>query len=180
MKHLGMFALLLACAMLVVGCETGRYAERRSWRYGRGDTVAVMTNHDIVALSKSGVKENVIVNLLNHSEPNFELSPQAVIGLSDSGVSENVINAMIKAQKEPPQDTTEHYSYRPYSYWYADYPWWYWGSPWDPWFYSGTGFYYHRPFYGWGFRSGMHFYHGGGGFHGPSRSVGGMSGRHRR
>jgi hypothetical protein len=178
MRHLGMFALFLGCALLVMGCETGRYAQRRTWGYGRGDTVAVMTNHDVIAMSKSGVKENVILNLIKHSEPQFQVSPQDVISLSDSGVTENVINAMIKAQKEPPAQSVRHYAYRPYSYWYADYPWWYWGSAWwDPWYY-GTGYYY-RPYYSFGYRAPLYL-HSGGGFHEHGGGGARMSGGHRR
>ncbi len=183
MLRLRFVALLLGCGLLLTGCYSGYYSHRPSWAHRVRDSVAVMTNQDVVALTKSGVKESVILNLLKRSQPNFQLGPDDVIALSDSGVSEKVINAMIKAQDNGPEVSSSRSAYDPYYYsWYMGNPYWYWGYAWDPWYYSWyPGTYYHswyRPHYSYGFYGGYHpSYRSGGGSYGGGVSRGG--GRHR-
>ncbi|HTY00601.1 MAG TPA: hypothetical protein VMG09_11285 [Bacteroidota bacterium] len=177
------YPFLLGCGLLLSGCYTGSYMHRSSWSHRERDTVAVMTNQDVVAMTKSGVKESVILNLVRRSQPAFQLNPDNIIALSDSGVTENVINAMIKSQDQAPEKAQSgQYSYGPYGSWYADYPWWYYGYIWDPWFYSPgfySHYYYTRPYYSFGYHG--YGYHGfTSGSHGYSGFGGGARGGHRR
>ena len=172
------FPFLLGCGLLLAGCYSGPYMHRPAWSR-QADSVAVMTNHDVIAMTKSGVKESVILNLVKRSAPDFQLGPNDVVALSDSGVSENVINAMIKAQDNAPAvGASRRYSYYdPYWYgWYGGYPYWYWGLTWDPWFYYPHSYYsWYRPHY-FGFGGGFHtYFRGGSGFYGGMRT----GGRHR-
>jgi len=173
------FPFLLGCGLLLAGCYSGPYMHRPAWSR-QADSVAVMTNHDVIAMTKSGVKESVILNLVKRSAPDFQLGPNDVVALSDSGVSENVINAMIKAQDNAPAvGASRGYSYYdPYWYgWYSGYPYWYWGLGWDPWYSYYPHYYYswYRPHY-FGFGGGFHtYFRGGSGFYGGMRT----GGRHR-
>lgn len=174
------FPFLLGCGLLLAGCYSGPYMHRHAWTR-QSDSVAVMTNHDVIAMTKSGVKESVILNLVKRSAPNFQLGPNDVVALSDSGVSENVINAMIKAQDNAPESGSSrpyYYGYDPYYYsgWYWGYPYWSWGLGWSPWYYYPHYSYsWYRPHY-FGFGGGFHsHFRGGTGFYGGMRT----GGRHR-
>ena len=197
MLRLRFFPFLLGCGLLLTGCYSGMYMHRSSWAHRERDSVAVMTNQDVIAMSKSGVKESVIMNLVKRAQPAFQLGPDDVIALSDSGVSEKVINSMIKAQDEGPAGGSNGgYAYSPYYYsWSAGYPWWYWGYAWDPWFYYPSAYYswYGPHYYNYGFRNygfrnygfhnygfSGHSYAPRGGYSGGSDGGGGRTGGHRR
>lgn len=181
MRKTSVVVLVLAGALAGGGCATGRYAHedrgRASWR----DSLATMTKQDIIELSKAGISDSVILNLMDYNGSLFRINTRDVIDLKNAGVSDRVITAMM-TPNEPAQggDTSgRYYEYPPY-YWYADYPFWYPWYPWYPSFYFGFSGGFYRPFHG--FRTfGSHYgIVGHGGFYG-GRGVGGHhgGGRHR-
>ena len=183
--------MLLAGFLLVSGCASERYSdydrESSSWP----DSLSAMKKHDIIALSKAGIADSVILTMIDVSGSFFHLTPQDVIGLADSGVSHNVINSMIRTDErsQTADDSRAHYYHSPY-YWYAG--WWY--PFWDPWYFSpslslGFGYYgpirVHRvvfPHYGFSGHQRFHGAHQGGGgrWGGGVRGSGARGGgRHR-
>ncbi len=179
-------AILVVCALTSAGCMTGQYAH-----YGRrpsgGDSLGVITNHDVIAMTQAGISDSVIVPLINVSVTEFRLRPRDVIALADSGVSDAVISAMIQSGTTGPAgDDGGEYAYgRPY-YWYAGYPYW---NGWDPWWYGwypglyagySPGFYRPAHFrYRSGFGPHPGFY-GGGSYQVNRGSGGGRSAGRRR
>ena len=174
MNRMTIAAIVLACSLVGAGCMSERYAYRSRGRAHMGDSTAVMTNHDVIALSKSRVGDNVIINLMNVSNTNFQLRPQDVVALADSGVSDSVISAMINSgDRQESGHETRGYSYYPPYAWYAGLPYWY---PWYPWyssFYLGYGVRYYRPAYFHRFYTPYYGGHGRVGFSGGGRSFGG-------
>lgn len=64
-----------------------------------------LTNKSIIELVIIGLSDNQIVERINHSKPNFNLSVDAMIELSNQQVSSEVIMAMKKAMKNRSTDT---------------------------------------------------------------------------
>lgn len=104
--------------------HVGQYERRRQVV---ADTLA-MTKEDVIALSKEGVGDEVIINQIRATHSYVELSKDDIIELKKAGVSEKVINAMIKSSEsaEPRRvaerydDYPPYYPYYPY-YGYAGY-----------------------------------------------------------
>ena len=169
MKWLTVVLMLLAFSLLGVGCMSSQYARRSAEPVAGADTPALLTNQDVIALTKSQLGDDVIIELMHVSGSDFRLGPQDVITLADSGVSDKVISAMIKAGESAQYaDRSGGYYYYPPYYWYADYPFW---SPWYPWY----------PSYYFGFSlayGGPHYFHGGGVPHHVMSGHPGFSGRH--
>jgi hypothetical protein len=165
--------IVLVSALVGVGCAPEHYAQRARTAAVPEDTIALMTNKDVVALSKAGVGDDVIIDMMDVSGSDFSLRPQDVVELADSGVSDKVISAMVRTGKSSQYtDGSGGYYYYPPYYWDAGYPFWY---PWYPGFSMGLSFrslYVHRlyaPFYGFrgyrGYNGGGHWpggYHSGG------------------
>jgi hypothetical protein len=61
-----------------------------------------LTNADIVTMAKEGFDSNLIVKEIQASEPEFDLSPQALIDLKNAGVTQSVMEAMLLAQTVKP------------------------------------------------------------------------------
>ncbi|MCD6317586.1 hypothetical protein J7M02_00785 [Candidatus Aerophobetes bacterium] len=56
-----------------------------------------LTNNDIVSLVKAGLSDKIIILLIQKSEIQFDLTPDALIELKQVGVSNAVIEAMLRA-----------------------------------------------------------------------------------
>jgi hypothetical protein len=137
--------LVLVSALVGDGCAPEHYAQRSRKAAVPEDTVTLMTNKDVIALSKSRVGDDVIVDMMGVSGSDFYLRPQDVVELADSGVSDKVISAMIKTAKSSQYtDESGGYYYSPPYYWDAGYPFWY---PWYPAFSMGLSFGYYDPLY---------------------------------
>jgi len=171
-------ALVLASALVGVGCAPEHYAQRARKTAVPEDTIASITNKDVIALSKAGVGDDVIMDMMEISGSDFTLRPRDVVELADSGVSDKVIGAMIETGKSSQYaDGSGGYYYYPPYYWDAGYPFWY---PWYPAFYVGLSFRHYSPLYvhrlyapSYGFRGSRVHY--GGHWPGGYRS----GGRHR-
>lgn len=60
----------------------------------------VLTNSDVIRMVKAELPAEIIRELIGHSEPGFDLDPEAVIRLADAGVPSAVIMAMRESQKK--------------------------------------------------------------------------------
>lgn len=58
-----------------------------------------LTNKEIVALTKAGLGKSLIIQKIEDSKSNFNLSTDELIELKKAGVEEDVISAMFKAKK---------------------------------------------------------------------------------
>jgi hypothetical protein len=171
------FAGIVAFVAILAGCYSEPYMQHSRGYARRADTVGVMTNHDIVALSRAGIADSVIISLMEISETGFRLHPDDVIALSDSGVSSKVVHAMISRAGEPRGDHgLQGYSYYPsygWSWYYPAYMGWY---PWYPSLYFGLYGYY-GPWYAHAFYAHRPYFVNRGWYRFPSmRSYGGIRG----
>ncbi len=58
----------------------------------------VMTNDEVISLSKAGLSPSIIVNKIRASKSNFDLSTDSLIKLKQSGVSDDIVTAMLEAK----------------------------------------------------------------------------------
>ena len=66
--------------------------------FAQDNLPAPLTNSDIVKMVKAGVSEGVIVRTIQISEPNFSITPDALISLKHQHVPNNVMAAMVDSQ----------------------------------------------------------------------------------
>jgi hypothetical protein len=59
-------------------------------------TGKLLTNSDIISLTRAGLSDEVIISVIQRSQRNFDLTPEALIALKKSGVSNKVIEAMVR------------------------------------------------------------------------------------
>jgi hypothetical protein len=62
----------------------------------------LLTNGDIISLTKAGLSDEVIISTIQRSQQNFDLTPEALIALKKSGVSNKVIEAMVGSLPSSP------------------------------------------------------------------------------
>lgn len=62
-------------------------------------TTETLTNSTIINMVKTNLSDNIIINVINSSKVNFDLSVDAMINLSNQHVSSSVIRAMKNAMK---------------------------------------------------------------------------------
>lgn len=58
----------------------------------------VMTNDEVMTLSKAGLNQSVIINKIRTSKTDFDLSTDALIKLKQAGISDEIVNAMLEAK----------------------------------------------------------------------------------
>lgn len=58
----------------------------------------VMTNDEVISLTKAGLAASVVIGKIRTSKSNFDLSTNALIKLKQSGVSDDVVGAMLEAK----------------------------------------------------------------------------------
>ena len=63
-------------------------------------TVRAVTVDDIIALSKSGVAESVLIALIDADQTVFNLTPQQIADLKRSGVSDDVVVKMLGTARD--------------------------------------------------------------------------------
>jgi len=146
MKGFALAAIVAACVLGVWGCSSEQYTTHR--RGAPKDSLATMTKHDIVALTKAGIGPEVIIKMINTTGSTFQLRTPDVIALADSGVVDTVIHAMLQADVSSEKgDRTRVVHYVP-----SDYYWWYGAPYYDPWWYYGRP----GPYYGFRAYGGFH------------------------
>ena len=58
----------------------------------------VMTNDEVISLTKAGLAGSVIIGKIRTSKSNFDMSTDALIKLKQSGVPDDVVGAMLEAK----------------------------------------------------------------------------------
>jgi len=58
----------------------------------------VMTNEEVISLTKAGLASSVIIGKIKTSKTNFDMSTDALIRLKQSGVSDDTVAAMLEAK----------------------------------------------------------------------------------
>lgn len=58
----------------------------------------VMTNDEVISLTKAGLAGSVVVSKIRSSKSNFDLSTDALIRLKTAGVGDDVVTAMLEAK----------------------------------------------------------------------------------
>ncbi len=95
MIGLGMWMLL---SFVITGCISGYYGQYDDRQVSGADTLQTpaMSKQEIIALTKEGISEDVIISQMKATGSHFTLSSDDIIELKKAGVSEKVISAMIK------------------------------------------------------------------------------------
>jgi hypothetical protein len=121
----------------VVGSELDEMEARNramiAQQLGREVAAGAVTTDDVIAMTRAGVNEDLIVNHVNIHGVAVPLQPSDIIYLQQQGVSTRVIKAMQTPPRQPAQPVVvqqpaatpvivEEYHYGP--------P--YWGPPWRP------------------------------------------------
>ncbi len=109
-----------------------------------------MTNPDIVALTKKGIGDSVIVDLIRVRGSDFRLQASDIVALADSGVTDPVIDAMIQTSHSAEgRDRAGGYiTYPAYPLYVYD-PWWYdWWWPYSSGWWLGFSYWPHAYAYG--------------------------------
>ncbi len=118
-------------------------------RLGRPVVPGSVTNEDVIAMTRAGVNEDVIINHVRANGIVRPLQSADLIYLQNSGVSPGVVRAMQSSPPRPaptgaappPVIVEEYHHYDP------------WGPPcWGPSYHYHHGHHWHRqPSVGWGF-----------------------------
>ena len=58
----------------------------------------VMTNEEVISLSKAGLSPSIIVGKIRSGQTNFDLSTDSLIKLKQAGVSDDIVTAMLEAK----------------------------------------------------------------------------------
>lgn len=58
----------------------------------------VMTNDEVISLSKAGLASTIIVGKIRTSKSNFDLSTDSLIKLKQAGISDDIVGAMLEAK----------------------------------------------------------------------------------
>jgi len=92
-KHIIYIFLLITISLLLTGIgrdfNTPVEAQMQPSSTGKP-----LTNGDVISLTKAGLSDEVIISVIQRSQQNFDLTPEALIALKKSGVSNKVIEAM--------------------------------------------------------------------------------------
>lgn len=66
----------------------------------------VMTNNEVLMLTKAGLNESIIINKIRASNTDFDLSTDELIRLKKEKVSDKIVNAMLEAKSGKPMTAT--------------------------------------------------------------------------
>ena len=58
----------------------------------------VMTNDEVISLTKNGLSKTIIINKIRTSKSNFDLSTDALIKLKQEGIDDEIVTAMLEAK----------------------------------------------------------------------------------
>jgi hypothetical protein len=64
----------------------------------------VLSNSDIVEMTKAGLPESVIITKIKGSEGRFDVSVGSLIDMKKAGVGNDVINALLQSKPAPPEN----------------------------------------------------------------------------
>jgi hypothetical protein len=129
------------------GCAAEQYSQSRRDHSMKVDSLRLMKMDDVIALSKGGVSDSLIIGMMDATDSWFHLKTQDVLDLRNAGVSEKVIAAMMQPPPQSSGKTNDSNGERFYAY-----PSLFWYDGFFPyWSYPGNSF-------RWGFHSGFHHY----------------------
>ncbi len=114
-------SLLLACAGIALAQDS---MDNRG-QTPNTESVEPMTKDDVIALSKAGVSDDVIINQMIASGSYFQLTTDDIIDLEKAAVSEKVISAMVKSGQSPAYTGgagSYYYPYDGYPLYFGIYP----------------------------------------------------------
>lgn len=66
----------------------------------------MMTNDEVISLSKAGLASSVIIGKIRTSKTNFDMSTDALIKLKQAGVTDDTVTAMLEAKSGKPLNTS--------------------------------------------------------------------------
>lgn len=66
----------------------------------------VLTNDEVISLSKAGLSNSIIVDKIRASKSKFDLSTDALIKLKQAGISDDIVGAMLAAKTGTSPSTT--------------------------------------------------------------------------
>ncbi len=133
MTHKIIAAVFLAVSLTFMGCTSERHAQYGNYYSQHPDTLRAMKIADVIAMSKAGVSDSLIIATMDATNSWFKLKTQDVIDLKNAGVSEQVINAMLQQPDESSNQSgdsnrTKYYVYPWYPWYGGYYPYWYYPS----------------------------------------------------
>ena len=130
MTHKFITLAFIVMAFSFAGCAAEQYSQNRKDHSMKVDSLRMMKMEDVIALSKAGVSDSLIIGMMDATDSWFHLKTQDVIDLKNAGVSENVVAAMIQPPPQPSSKASGsnvlRYYADPSSFWYDGfYPYWY-------------------------------------------------------
>jgi hypothetical protein len=130
MKYNFLILAFVAASIGFAGCAAEQYSQTGKGRSMKVDTLRMMKVDDIVALSKAGVSDSLIIGMMDATDTWFHLKAQDVIDLRNAGVSEKVIVAMMQPPPPPSGkngdvNAARYYVYPSYFWYDGFYPYWY-------------------------------------------------------
>lgn len=132
MKQSLILAAGLVQSIVSAGCMPAYYGQYGGEGVSEADTLQspVMTKEDVIALSKEGIGNEVIISQIKATRSYFQLSTTDLLELKKAGVSEKVIGAMIASEELPRARRFTRRYYYPYLPFvprsiYYGYPWYY-------------------------------------------------------
>ena len=130
MKHQFLILAFIVASIGFAGCAAEQYSQTGKGRSMKVDTLRMMKVDDIVALSKAGVSDSLIIGMMDATDTWFHLKAQDVIDLRSAGVSEKVIVAMMQPPPPPSGkngdvNAARYYVYPSYFWYDGFYPYWY-------------------------------------------------------
>jgi hypothetical protein len=151
MTHKFILLAFIVVGLGFAGCAAEQYTQTHKGYMMKVDSLRAMKMEDVIALSKAGVSDSLIIGMMDVTDSWFKLKTQDVLDLRNAGVSEKVISAMMQpppqsSNKPSDSSVTRYYVYPP-SYWY------------DGWWYDGFYPYWYYPSVS--VRLGYHPYHSG-------------------
>jgi hypothetical protein len=133
MKHKFIILAFIIVSVGFAGCAAEQYSQNHKGHSMKVDTLRAMKMEDVIALSKAGVSDSLIIGMMDATDSWFQLKTQNVLDLRNAGVSEKVIAAMMQPPPEPSSKTSSSNAVR----YYAD-PWFYWYDGFYPYWYYPT------------------------------------------
>ena len=122
MTHKSIIIAIIVMAVSFAGCTAERYSQTQRDHSMKSDTLRMMKMDDVIALSKAGVSDSLIIGMMDVTDTWFHLKTQDIIDLKNAGVSEKVINAMMQpppplSDKTSDSNVARYYTYPPF-FWY--------------------------------------------------------------
>ncbi|MCX6121201.1 MAG: hypothetical protein NTX44_06240 [Ignavibacteriales bacterium] len=130
MTHKFIILAFVVMSFGFAGCAAEQYSQTRKDHLMKVDSLRMMKMEDVIALSKAGVSDSLIIGMMDATDSWFQLKTQDVLDLRNAGVSEKVVVAMMQPPPQPSGKTSDSNVIRYYGYpsyfWYDGYsPYWY-------------------------------------------------------